>query len=112
MSQLGRIGWGGNGGFQALNLAVQFGAVRIILVGYDMTLDHGVHWHGKHPKGLHNPVPGAVARWRRVLEKSAPILRAAGITVINASERSALVAYAKMSLLEAFNAEEPEQSAA
>src|SRR3954470_8816460 len=31
----GKLGSGGNSGFQALNLAVQFGAKRIVLVGFD-----------------------------------------------------------------------------
>jgi hypothetical protein len=99
----GHIGWGGNGGFQALNLAVQFGAKRIILVGYDMHLDRGRHWHGDHPKGLHNPLPGNVRRWRAAIDKNAPLLKAFGVTVINASMESALTAFPKMSLLEAFD---------
>jgi len=46
----GVICFGGNSGFQAINLALQFGAKHIILVGYDMrkvgTLNH---FFGEHP---------------------------------------------------------------
>mgnify|MGYP002145968013 CR=1 FL=1 len=52
LDEKGTVGCGGNSGFQALNLALQFGCTRIILVGYDMRLDKGLHWHGAHPKEL------------------------------------------------------------
>jgi hypothetical protein len=45
LHQWGCIGAGGNGGFQALNLAVQFGCDRVMLIGYDMRVDLGEHWH-------------------------------------------------------------------
>jgi hypothetical protein len=47
----GRIHYGGNGGFQAVNLAILFGARRIVLVGFDM---HGSHFFGPHPGPLRN----------------------------------------------------------
>lgn len=97
----GEIGWSGNSGFHAVNLAVQFGAEKIILVGYDMTLDHGVHWHGPHRGGLNNPRRGSVERWRRVLDEASIKLMSLGVQVINASPISALTAYPKMSLSEA-----------
>jgi hypothetical protein len=97
----GTIGWGGNSGFAALNLAVQFGAKRIILVGFDMRLDRGIHWHGAHSDGLHNPNHGVVLRWRRVIDQVAPTLAALGVTVLNASPVSALQAYPKVDFAEA-----------
>lgn len=94
----GLIGWGGNGGFQALNLAVQFGARKIVLVGYDMTLDHGMHWHGAHPKGMNNPRQHNVTMWRQILDGAAGTLKNLRIEVINASSKSALTAYPKTNL--------------
>ncbi len=109
----GKIGWGRNGGFQALNLAVQFKTKRILLVGFDMTLDHGLHWHGKHPvtikdkglqqRGLFNPHKEQVSRWRKVMDGLKPTLDRLGLTVINCSPVSALKAYPKMTLEEAFD---------
>lgn len=94
------MGWGGNSGFHALNLAVQFGVSKIILVGFDMSLDHGVHWHGKHV-GLNNPTVRNVDRWRRCIDAAAEPIEALGITVVNTSPVSALQNYPKMSLAEA-----------
>lgn len=104
-NRFGEIGWGGNGGFHALNLAVQFGARRVILVGYDMRVDLGVHWHGKHPNGMNNPSAVNTARWRQVLDAQAPLLSEMGVEVINASPVSALEAYPKMTLQAALGAE-------
>lgn len=95
------IGDGGNSGFQALNLAAQFGARRICLVGYDMRLDRGVHWHGRHRRGLNNPTDRNLVRWRRALDGAAPVLAALGIEVVNCSPVSTLTAYPVMSLDEA-----------
>lgn len=96
------IGSGKNSGFQALNIAVQFGARRIVLVGYDMTLDRGAHWHANH-KGtsLSNPRPANVARWREMLDRQAKLLKRLGVEVVNASPMSALTAFPKMSLQDA-----------
>ena len=97
----GEIGWGGNSGFSALNLAVQFGCKRIILVGMDMRIDQGLHWHGKHSPGLNNPTEETTRRWRRVIDGQAPALQALGVEVVNVSPHSALHAYPKMTLEEA-----------
>lgn len=88
-----------------MQLAVQFGAKRLLLVGFDMRVDHGLHWHGRHGAGLNNPNQQNVARWRRVIDAAAPTLQALGVTVINCSPISALENYPKMSLSEALNAE-------
>lgn len=101
----GIIGWGGNGGFQALNLALQFGARAIILVGFDMTLQAGLHWHGRHPAGLNNPKSGSVDHWRMVLDNQAPLLSRMGARVLIGSPGSSLSAYPKLNLLEAINDE-------
>jgi hypothetical protein len=99
--KIGTVGWGGNSGFHALNLAVQLRGAKIILVGYDMTLDHGIHWHGRHGGGLNNPTKRNVERWRRCIDAAAPIIAALGISVANASPISALQNYRKMSFEEA-----------
>ena len=98
---LGTIGSGGNSGFQTINLGLQFGARKFILVGYDMQIDSGLHWHGAHGKNLSNPTPVNVARWRRVLDGVAGELKALGAEVYNASAVSALTEYPKISFSEA-----------
>lgn len=97
-------GTGANSGFQTLNLAVQFGAKKIVLVGYDMTAVHGVHWHGRHPDGMNNPTERGLSRWGRVLDRNAAFLASIGVSVINASPISALQNYPKMNLEQALAA--------
>lgn len=95
---------GGNSGFQALNLALQFGAARVILVGFDMNLAGGVHWHGRHEARLNNPTDQALARWAEALDGQAAAIAALGVEVVNASPSSSLGAYPKRSLAEALGA--------
>ncbi|MCR5875165.1 hypothetical protein LRS10_13790 [Phenylobacterium sp. J426] len=97
----GRIGCGGNSGFQALNLALQFGAPRIVLVGLDYSASAGVHWHGRHRGHLSNPTAARLAEWARRLDAQAVALAELGVEVLNASPASALTAFRKISLEEA-----------
>src|SRR3546814_20957894 len=86
----GAIGFGGNGGFQALNAVAYFGAAPILLVGLDMTVAHGLHWHGPHHPGLSNPRAQNVANWRRAKEGAAARLKNLGIAAVNWSPISPL----------------------
>jgi hypothetical protein len=97
-SPKGRIGWGGNGGFHALNLAVQMGLKKIILIGFDMTLQHGLHWHGRHGGSLQNPRQASVDRWRGILDGQAEALAAAGVDVVIGSPGSSLANFRKLDL--------------
>lgn len=91
----GALGWGGNGGFHALNIAAQSNPGRILLVAFDF---QGEHWHGRHAKGLNNPAQASLARWARTLDAQAPAFAALGIHVVNCSPDSALTAYPKTTL--------------
>lgn len=82
VGQRGVIGSGGNSGFQAINIAVQFGATRIGLVGFDIG---GGHWHGPHRKGLKNPTEAEMRRWRTSLDRAISDLSAMGVVVIHAN---------------------------
>lgn len=50
------IHYGGNSGFQAINLALLLGASRIALVGFDMRTTAQRHFFGHHPAPLLNHV--------------------------------------------------------
>jgi hypothetical protein len=54
-------------------------------VGFDMRLDLGQHWHGKHPKGLNNPTDLLIMHWRKALNDAAATFAALGIEVVNVS---------------------------
>jgi hypothetical protein len=95
----GLVGAGGNSGFQCLNLHVQFGVKRILLIGFDMRLESGCHWHPRHPYPLSNPdACSNIPRWRKSLDGAAKKLAENGVQVINCSMLSDLRAYPKMSL--------------
>jgi len=93
----GEIGSGQNGGFQAINLAAQFGATGIALVGFDMQILKKVHWHGNHPSPLRNPDRDRLVVWREKLDAKAPALAQRGIDVVCCSP-SALRAFPQMTI--------------
>jgi hypothetical protein len=81
---------GGNSGFQALNLAVQLGARRILLAGFDFG---GKHWHEDHPAALRNPSQVQFDHWRGHFDGAADTLRQWGVAVANLSRLSTLQAF-------------------
>lgn len=97
--KIGVIGSGGNSGFQALNLALQFGAARVLLVGFDMRGDSGAHWYGRNNwMQANNPTDGVYGRWVRAMTAAAPKVKDRGVSVVNASPISALECFPKMSI--------------
>lgn len=100
LNKPGTIGCGsrfGNGhsGFHALNLAAQFGARKIVLVGFDLC---GSRWHDQGPAPADEKL---MAEWREGLDGCAEQLVSLGIEVINTSDVSALKNFRKASLLDA-----------
>lgn len=104
--RVGEVGWGGNSGFHAINLAAQFGVTRIMLVGFDMRVDQGKHFFGDHKYTKDRPSAPNVRRWAEILDKQAPVLAHRGIEVVNCSPVSTLKAYPKMTLGEALRLDE------
>jgi hypothetical protein len=93
----GNVRTGGNSGYQALHVAIQAKAARVLLCGYDMTAAAGAHWFGKHPAGLRNTDPGSYARW--IPRFTA--LKGLGSTIVNCTPGSVLQAFPKADLAEA-----------
>lgn len=86
---------GHDSGYQAINLAVHLGAVRVLLLGYDMQRGPNgeLHWHPPHRQG---GVP-----FRLFLGSYPTIarpLREAGVEVLNCSRRTALPTFRLESL--------------
>lgn len=82
-----------NSGQRAIQLAEYLGARRVILLGYDCSLDNGPHWHGEHPDKMHNPTYQEVERWHRefaALNKNFP-----EVEIINCSRYTALTCFPK-----------------
>lgn len=102
--QPGVINQGSNSGFQALNLAWQFGAQRLILLGFDMQATGGrSHWHGDHPDTLNSNNP-----YRMWLDQFGPLARdlaKAGAEVINCTPTTALTCFERAPLAHALGGE-------
>jgi hypothetical protein len=82
---------GCNSGAAAVNLAVHFGAARILLLGYDMGVSRAgmpEHFFGNHPRPLRGGSPYRLFR-EQFGQMVAP-LKAAGVAVINCTRRTAL----------------------
>ena len=98
----GPIALGANSSFQAMALAIHWGAAKVVFLGLDMTNDRRKsHWHGDHPEGLRNTSDATFRTFRRNFEKAAPILQQIGVTVINASSNSALTCFEQKRLYNA-----------
>lgn len=99
----GVIHQGGNGGYQAINLAWLWGAKRILLIGLDCKPGEKgkAHWFGQHGKGL-SKIQN-YKHWTRVFPQLADDLKAEGVEVINLSRETALTCFPRMSLEEAID---------
>jgi hypothetical protein len=87
----GAIAYGSNSGFQAVNLAILFGASRIVLVGFDMREVGGRrHFFGEHPRPLRSG--GCFQSWAAKFASAAKCLPA-GVQVVNATPGSAVKAF-------------------
>src|SRR5690606_11954433 len=81
-------------GYRAIQLAQFFGAVRIILLGYDCSIANGYHWHGRHRHML-NPNQGQIRRWK---EQYAEFERDNPGLVINASRYTEIAAFPRSTM--------------
>lgn len=75
---------GRNSGYQALNLAVLFGAKRVLLFGFDCKSKGKTHFFGRHPSGLERQHPYGV--WINHFNEAAPILKGLGVEVWNCTD--------------------------
>jgi hypothetical protein len=96
------INCGKNSGYQTLGLMHHFGVGRIVLVGFDMHPTNGrAHWHGDHPGKLSNTGPLRYPHWRNEMAPLAADLERAGVTVVNASRKTALKCFPRVTLEDA-----------
>ena len=99
-----RLHFGGNSGYQAVNLAYLFGAARIILLGFDMQRTEGkVHFFGIHPyhRTAHDgPTEPMLVEWAKKFKQLAVDLKSEGVEVINASRATALTCFERKGIEE------------
>jgi hypothetical protein len=90
-----QIHYGQNSGFQAINLAILFGARRIVLVGFDMrNIGNKRHFFGDHPKELRNTDPSGFVRNFDRAARNLPV----DVHIINATPDSALKCFPSVAL--------------
>lgn len=78
------------GGYQAINLAVNYGAKKILLVGFDMRTIGGLsHWHGDHPNHHKTFFESHTEHFKNMI----PDLEERKIEVINCTPDSAIDAF-------------------
>lgn len=83
----GKIRTGSNSGYQAVHLAAQLSATKIILVGYDFTLPGAQdHWFGRHPARMDRS--SDVVANLRMFRGLTDILASRGVMVHQASPGS------------------------
>jgi hypothetical protein len=90
-STRGPIHYGENSGFAGVNLAIQFGAVDVKLIGFDMQRTNGQeHFFGDHPEPLHNgsDFPCFIRAFTNAA-KSMP----AGVSITNCTTSTALCCF-------------------
>lgn len=94
---------GSNSGFQAINLAYLFGARRIILLGIDMAIgeDGRTHTHEGYGPCVQEVELHLKAVFLPKFPSLVKPLKDAGVEVINASPRSALTCWPRVSIDEA-----------
>lgn len=102
MVKRGEVGSGYNGGFQLLNLVIQFNCRHIALIGFDMKEVGGkLHWHGNHGHGLSNPAPATFRRWVNSMEKNVKPIKKMGVEILNCSLDSAINGFKKGTIADA-----------
>lgn len=82
-----------NSGMRAIELAFQLGAERVLLLGYDCTVQGGTHFHGDH-KDTKNPDEALCRKWNKQHARLPQRDQ-----VVNCSRDTALTAY-RLGMLE------------
>lgn len=101
----GVIGGGGNSGFQALNLALQFGASRLLLVAFDMNPSHQEHWYGRNNwMKANNPTAEHYRKWLFGFSRAAIKLKSMGVEIVNASPLSAMTCFPRATIEDTLSA--------
>jgi hypothetical protein len=94
-----RIHYASNSGFQAVNLAILFGADPIILVGFDMrAVDRKSHFFGEHKAPLRGNAQ--FGQWCAKFAKAAEMLGNSP-RIVNCTPQSALTCFPMMPLPDA-----------
>jgi hypothetical protein len=97
----GVLSWNFNSGAAAINLAIQFGAKRIILLGFDMQLDqnNNQHWHKVYTSPL-SVIKESMKKHLQGFPVIAKDIEGTGIEIINCSPNSSIQCFRKANIWE------------
>ena len=93
------ICWNDNSGAAAINLAINLGAEKIILLGFDMKNIQGSHFHNEYPwqKGKNPPY----IKHLKGFENIALEAKKRGVEILNCSSESEITQFKKVTVKEA-----------
>jgi len=77
-----------NSGMRAIQFAIKLGAKKIILLGYDCSVENGTHWHDDHEHK--NPTASKTRIWLGQFRQVADEAKKANVEIINCSRHTAL----------------------
>ncbi len=91
-TEQGTLHWGGNSGFQAIQVAYQLGCRKVLLLGYDMCLGPNgeKHWFGDHPHGTGLNQSSPYEMFRQGYKVAAAQAPQIGLALINCSRETAI----------------------
>lgn len=95
----GIVHYGSSSGFQAINLALQFGATQVFLLGFDNRADSNqrTHFFGNHPDPFSNPCKTQFANVIHSFRHAADLLPP-DITIFNASRDTSIPSFPRVTL--------------
>lgn len=97
LTQPGRLAWGGNSGYAAINLAWHFGAKRVILLGYDQKGDDfTAHHHEPHADHIKKRFNWPM--WHDQFAELARVAPSHNLEIINATRDTALTCFKRVAL--------------
>lgn len=107
-----KVCWNNNSGAAAVSLAAHFGVKRIVLLGFDMTLDSAKvsHWFGSYNRKSKRPVVPPFARHLKGFDAIANDAIQMGIEILNASPDSAITQFQKVNVLSLLQEESNHES--
>lgn len=86
-----------NTGAKAIEMAIDFGASKVILLGFDCTLSKGIHWHGPHQR-TSNPDDNIVVEWHAHFKTIAEYAKSKAVPIINCSRDTAIECFERAEL--------------
>lgn len=98
----GYISWNRNSGCSAINLAVNFGAKRVVLLGFDMSdaPDGKTHWHEGHKKAKKSKKKNnsPYERFRKTTTFIAKDAARLKVEILNASPVTTITVFSRVNL--------------